>query len=87
MTRKPKTLAAVEVEEGERTATAMFGFMGKARLYNTPGARAVAIRIIEAEAKNESDPVEKKFFETAIEFIKSVGEKHDQVMRETYNNI
>jgi hypothetical protein len=86
MTRKPKTVAGFDKEEGERTATALFGFMGKVRLYNA-GARAVAIRIIEAEAKNESDPVEKKFFETAIEFIKSVGEKHDQVMRETYDNI
>jgi hypothetical protein len=73
-------------EEGERTAQALFTFMGKVRLYNAE-ARAAAIRIIEAEAKNESDPVEKKFFETAVEFIKNVGDKHDQVMRETYENI
>jgi hypothetical protein len=81
-----KTTRKFDSEEGERTAQALFTFMGKARLYND-GARAAAIRIIEAEVKNESDPVEKKFFETAIEFIKAVGEKHDQVMRETYDNI
>jgi hypothetical protein len=77
-------MSKFDKEEGERTAQALFTFMGKVRLYNS-SARAVAVRIIEAEAKNETDPVEKKFFETAVEFIKAADAQQDAVMKATYN--
>lgn len=80
MTKRPD---AISREEGERTAATLFSFMGKVRLYNAD-ARAVAIRIIEAEAKNENDPVEKKFFETAVEFIKQVDDQQNAVYAATY---
>jgi hypothetical protein len=82
MTKK-KTTEVYSREEGERTATGLFGFMGKARLYNT-AARDVAVRIIEKEMANESDPVEYEFFKAAIAFINSVDAKERAAMVATY---
>ena len=68
-----KTADTYAREEGARIAQALFGLVGKVRLYNTD-ARAHATRLIRDALRAEATDAEGPFYEAALTLIQKIDE-------------